>query len=148
MSSGTDFGSNSKMADFSPQNFLSGHVTATDVEKLKKKELILVAKELDAELQTEGKAKAKVNAILLQALAEENLLKGTMRTRGLESELELQLELKRLKLEEKRERQRRYGREKEEREAESQREEAERQRQFEVEQKERELQRQKELARE
>ncbi len=28
------------------QDFLSGNVTATDVEKLKKKELILVAKEL------------------------------------------------------------------------------------------------------
>ena len=91
------------MADFKPQDFLSGNVTATDVERQKKKELILVGKELDAEIQVEGISKAEVKAILLHALAEKNLLKGTMRTRGLESDLELQLELKRLELEEKRE---------------------------------------------
>ena len=42
-------GSNSKIADFQPQDILSGNVTASDVEKLKKKELILVAKEISAE---------------------------------------------------------------------------------------------------
>ncbi len=45
MSSRTDFGSNSKMADFKAADFLSGNITATEVEKLKKNELILVAKE-------------------------------------------------------------------------------------------------------
>ncbi len=107
----------------------------------------MVAKELDAELQVEGISKTEVKAVLLQALAEENLLKGTMRARGLESDLELQLELKRLELEEaerqrqEAERQREYA----EREAERQREETERQRQFELEKEEREFQRQKEL---
>ncbi len=91
------------MGDFDAANFLSGDITGTEVEKLKKKELILVAKELDAELLVEGKAKAEVKEVLLQALTEKKLLKGTMRTRGLESDLELQLEIKRLKPEERRE---------------------------------------------
>ncbi len=54
-------------------------MTATDVEKLEKKELLLVAKRLDADLILEGKAKAKIKATLLQALAEKNTPKGTMR---------------------------------------------------------------------
>ena len=61
-----------------------------------------------------------MEAVVLQELSEKNLLKGTMRAKGLESDLELQLELKRLELEEKRE-----PREYAEREA-------ERQRQFEL----------------
>ncbi len=48
------------MADFNAAQFLSGNITATEVEKLKKKELILVAKELDANLQVEGIPKADV----------------------------------------------------------------------------------------
>ncbi len=112
LSSRTDFGSNSKMTDFKPQDFLSGNVTATDVEKLKKQELILVAKELDAVLQVEGTSKREVKAILLQALTEKNFLKVTMRAWSLGSDLELQLELKRLELEEA-ERQRQFESEKE-----------------------------------
>ena len=77
------------MADFEAANFLSGDITATEVEKLKKKQLILVAEELNAELQAEGIPKANVKAIVFQALAEKKLLKGTMRARGLESDLEL-----------------------------------------------------------
>ncbi len=46
----------SKMSYIRAEDFLSGNITVTAVEKLKKKELILVAKELDAELQVEGKA--------------------------------------------------------------------------------------------
>ena len=46
---------------------------------------------------------AEVKAILLYALAEKNLLKSTVRARGLESDLELQLEIKGLALEERRE---------------------------------------------
>ena len=76
-------------------------MTATDVERLKKKELILVAKELDKNLKVEGIPKVDVEAVVLQTLAEKNLLKGTMRARGLESDLELQLELKRLQIEER-----------------------------------------------
>ncbi len=79
MRSETDIDSNSKTAEFKPQDFLSGNVTATDVEKLEKKELLLVAKRLDADLILEGKAKAKIKATLLQALAEKNTPKGTMR---------------------------------------------------------------------
>ncbi len=72
------------MADFEEANFLSGDVTATEFEKLKKKELILVAKELDVNLQVGGIPKAYVKAVILQALTEKNLLKGTMRARSLE----------------------------------------------------------------
>ncbi len=36
------------MADFKAADFLSGNITATEVEEPKTKELILVAKELDA----------------------------------------------------------------------------------------------------
>ena len=61
MSSRTDFGSKSKIADFEAAEFLSGNVTATDVEKLKKKELILVAKEL----LMAGKQKAEIKAFVL-----------------------------------------------------------------------------------
>ncbi len=86
------------MADFKSQDFLSGNVAATDVEILKKKELILVVKEQDTELPV-----VEVKAILLQALTEENMLKGTMRTRGSESELELQFRVKEIELEQKRE---------------------------------------------
>ncbi len=67
------------MAEFEAAEFLSGNVTATDVEKLKKKELILVAKELDAELQVQGIPKANVKAALLQALTEWKKLKGTVK---------------------------------------------------------------------
>ena len=42
-------------------------------------------------MQVEGISKAEVKAVLLQALAEKHLLKGTMRARSLESDLELQL---------------------------------------------------------
>ncbi len=93
----------------------------------------MVAKELDAELQVEGISKPEVKAVLLQALTEKNLLKGTMRARGLESDLELQLEIKRLELEEGSEQRQ---------EAERQRQEAERQRQFGLEKEERDFQRQ------
>ncbi len=51
----------------------------------------------------EGISKAEVKAVLLRVLTEKNLLKGTMRARGLGSDLELQLEIKRLELEERRE---------------------------------------------
>ncbi len=68
-------------------DYLSGNATATDIENLQKNELILVAKLLREELLVEGKAKVK--ALVLQALAEHNLLKGTVKVRGLESELEL-----------------------------------------------------------
>ncbi len=47
------------MANLKPQDFLGGKVTATDVEKLEKTELILVAKELDAELLIKKQDKAR-----------------------------------------------------------------------------------------
>ncbi len=49
---------NSKMGDFKAEEFLSGNVTATDVDNLEKKELILVAKQLKEGLEVESKAKA------------------------------------------------------------------------------------------
>ncbi len=78
MSSGTDLGSNSKMADFKVGDFLSGDITATGVKKLKKEELILVATELDAELQVENIPKAEVKSNMLHALTERSMLKGTV----------------------------------------------------------------------
>ncbi len=61
--------------------WLSGDITATEVEKLTKKELILVAKELGAELPVEStcKSKAEIKATLLQALAEKNMLKSAVK---------------------------------------------------------------------
>ncbi len=47
------------MADFKPQDFLSGDITATKVEKLKKKELILVAKELDVKFTSGRHSKSR-----------------------------------------------------------------------------------------
>ncbi len=82
------------MAEFEAAEFLSGNVTATDVEKLKKKELILVAKELDAELQVQGIPKTDVNAALLQALTERKMLKGTVKPVEM-TEMQFQLEMKR-----------------------------------------------------
>ncbi len=95
------------MAEFESGEFLSGNIPATEVEKLKKKELILVAKVLDAILQMESIPKAEVKATLLHVLADKNLLKGTMRARGLESDLELQLELRKIELEAERQREER-----------------------------------------
>ncbi len=71
----------------------------------------MVAKELDAELQVQGRAKTEVKAVVLQALVDRSLLKGTMTPTGLESELKLQHELKRLELDEA-ERCRQFEREK------------------------------------
>ena len=95
MSSGADFGSNSKIADFKARDFLSGDITATDVEKLKKKELISVAKELDVKLQVGNIPKAEVKAILLHALTERSMLKGTVKPLEM-TEIHFELELKKL----------------------------------------------------
>ena len=56
------------MAAFDATQFLSVDITASEVERLKKKDLILVAKELDVNLQVEGIPKADVKAKLLDAL--------------------------------------------------------------------------------
>ena len=64
------------MAEFKPQDFLTGNVTATDVEKLKKKELIMVAKELDAELFLEGKAKAEIKGKFIAGICREKFAEG------------------------------------------------------------------------
>ena len=60
---------------------MSCDVTATDFETLKKKALSLVAKQLSEELQVGYKLKAGVQVLVLQALPEGNLLKGTIRPR-------------------------------------------------------------------
>ncbi len=52
------------MADFEAAKFLSGDITANEVEKLRKKELILVTKELDANLQVGGIPKADMKAVV------------------------------------------------------------------------------------
>ncbi len=54
-----------KIAELKADDFLSGNITATDIEKLIKKELTLVAKHLDAKLQVDHKAKACVRAVVL-----------------------------------------------------------------------------------
>ncbi len=81
------------MAEFKPEDFLSGDITATDVKKLKKKGLIFVAKNLDTELQVESIPKANLKAVVLQALAERNTLKGTVKPVEM-SEMQFQLEFK------------------------------------------------------
>ncbi len=116
MSSRTDFGSNSKMADFDAARFLSGDITASEVEKLKTKEFILVAKELDANLQVEVIPKAEVKAKLLHALTARSMLKGTVKLAEM-TELQFQLEMKTLEMQEN---ERREQREMQEREAERQ----------------------------
>ncbi len=88
------------MANFEAPDILSGNIMVTNLERLIKKGLVLVAKQLSADLQVDAKAKAEVKAMVLQALAERNLLKGTVNRRGLESGLELQLELRRMEIEE------------------------------------------------
>ncbi len=125
MSSGTDFGSKSKMADFKAADFLSGNITATEVEKLKKKELNLVAKELHANLQVEDIPKADMKAVVLQALTERSMLKRTVRPADM-TEMQFQSELKNLEMQEREaERQREHELQKEREERERQEREGE-----------------------
>ena len=98
--------------------------------------MILVAKELDTELQVEGIPKAEVKAKLLHALTERSMLRGTVKPAEM-TELQFQLEMKKLEMQERENREQREYAERE----------AEKQRQFEIEKEEREFQRQKELAR-
>ncbi len=74
MSSRTDFGSNSKMADFDAARLLSGDIT---------------------NLQVEGIPKADVKAKFLQALTERNMLKGEVKPAEM-TEMQFQLEMKKL----------------------------------------------------
>ena len=103
------------MADFKAGDFLSGDITATDVEKLKKKELILLAKELDANIQVGGIPKADVKAVVLQALTERSMLKSRVKPVEI-TEMQFQLEMKKLEMQE---REKRQETERQEREAEN-----------------------------
>ncbi len=119
MSSGTDFGSNSKTTDFKAGDVLSGGITACNVEKLKKKVL-------DTELQVESIPNAEVKAILLHALTERNMLKGSVKSVEM-TEMQFQLEMKKLEIQEREKREQiehelqKAREEREEREAEKQR---------------------------
>ncbi len=67
---------------------------------LKKNELILVAKELSEEMLVEGKAKAEVKAVVLWAMTERNILKGTVKTVEM-SEIQFQLKMKKVEIQER-----------------------------------------------
>ncbi len=106
------------MAELGAAGFLSGSVTATDVEKLKRNKLTLVAKHLSEELQMQGKAKADMQAFALQALTEHNMLKCSEKPKEL-TEMQFQVEMKGLEKEEREKRtEREYDREEDEKQRE------------------------------
>ncbi len=124
--------------EFNVETFLSGEVSATAVENLKKVELVEIVRHLSAETQIEGLKKAQVKATVIQLLTEKGLLKAVTKSREM-SQMEYDLEIKKLEMQRERE-------EREESERRELREEKERERQFQREEKEREFERQKELA--
>ncbi len=94
--------------------------------------MILVAKELDAELPIDGRAKAEIKAIVWQALTEHSMLKGAVKPAEM-TEMQFQLELKKIEMQEREaERQREHELQKEREERERQEREAERQREHEL----------------
>ncbi len=106
------------------ETFLSGEVSATHVERLRKEELVEVVKHLSSETQTEGLKKAQVKAKVIQLLTEKGLLKAVAKTREM-SQIEYNLEIRKLEAQERKE-----ERERQERKEEKERQEKERERQF------------------
>ena len=66
----------------------------------------MVAKELHTELQVEGIPKANVKAVVLQALTERGMLKGTVKPAEV-SEMQFQLQMKKLEIQEREKREQR-----------------------------------------
>ena len=59
----------------------------------------MVAKQLSEEFVVEGKAKAEVKAVLLQALADRDMLKGTAKPFEM-CQMQFQVEMKKLEMQE------------------------------------------------
>ncbi len=79
--------------EFNVETFLSGEVSATDIEKLRKVELVQVAKHLSEEAQVEGLQKAQGKATVIQLLTEKELSKAVAKTCEM-SQMEYELEMK------------------------------------------------------